>query len=209
MKPWLVSLAVLLVLPFLSSAPPDFAGITAPSLPPPWPHWRARAGSPGQLTQTLRASQGGEKAKDPPSRWKKIQLWLTDAENRKRFASMGAAGVLSYSVVSNVNYIPLFAGAWYLVSTRTHISPAHQWPVFLSTYATLYFLNNVLRPAKLVVVGFVTPRVNRCFDWVMTKFGIGKKLAVTLTYVILNLGAVLLMGLSVLGASVLAGVPIW
>ena len=24
----------------------------------------------------------------------------------------------------------------------------------------------MLRPAKLVVVGFVTPRVNRCFSWV-------------------------------------------
>ena len=69
--------------------------------------------------------------------------------------------------------------------------------------------NNVLRPAKLIVVGFVTPRVNKCFDWAMEKFGIGKKLAVALTYFVLNLGAVLLMGLSVLAASALAGVPIW
>lgn len=146
---------------------------------------------------------------ESPSRWRRVRDWLTDAENRKRFASMGTAGVLSYGVVSNINYIPLFSYAWYRVAVRSKASPIHQWPAFLSTYATLYIFNNVLRPIKLVVIGFVTPRVERSFTWMMEKLGIGRKRAVLLVYVMLNTLAVLLMGLSVLAASCLAGVPIW
>ena len=153
-----------------------------------------------------KAEESPERSK---SRFRRVRDWLTDADNRKRFASMGTAGVLSYGVVSNVNYIPLFSYAWYLVAVRTKVSPIHQWPAFLSTYATLYIFNNVLRPIKLVVIGFVTPRVERSFTWMMDKLGIGRKRAVLLVYVTLNTLAVLLMGVSVLAASCLAGVPIW
>ena len=31
-------------------------------------------------------------------RWKRLRSWATDEENRKKFASMGAAGVLSYGM---------------------------------------------------------------------------------------------------------------
>ncbi len=141
--------------------------------------------------------------------WRRARDWLTDAENRRRFASMGTAGVLSYGVVSNVNYIPLFSYAWYLVAVRSKRSPLDQWPSFLSTYATLYIFNNVLRPVKLVVIGFVTPRIERSFTWMMNKFGIGRKRAVLLVYITLNSLAVLLMAVSVLAASCLAGVSIW
>lgn len=141
--------------------------------------------------------------------WRRARDWLTDAENRKRFASMGTAGVLSYGVVSNVNYIPLFSYAWYLVAVRSKRSPLDQWPAFLSTYATLYIFNNVLRPVKLVVIGFVTPRIERSFTWMMNKFGIGRKRAVLFVYIMLNSLAVLLMAVSVLAASCLAGVSIW
>ena len=65
---------------------------------------------------------------ESPSRWRRVRDWLIDAENRKRFASMGTAGVLSYGVVSNINYIPLFSYAWYLVAVRSKASPIHQWP---------------------------------------------------------------------------------
>lgn len=142
------------------------------------------------------------------SRWTRLRNWFTDAENRRRFASMGAAGVLSYGVVSNANYIPLFAYAWYLVSVHTKVSPLHQWPAFLSTYATLYVFNNVLRPIKLVALGLVTPRVDSCFNWLAGR-GIGRKRAVLLVYVVLNSLTILLMALSVFGASCLAGVRIW
>eukprot|EP00438_Fugacium_kawagutii_P006051 Skav218234 [mRNA] locus=scaffold4566:147522:148010:+ [translate_table: standard] len=145
----------------------------------------------------------------PKSPFRRVRDWLTDAENRKRFASMGTAGVLSYGVVSNINYIPLFSYAWYLVAVRTRNSPIHQWPVFLSTYATLYVFNNILRPIKLVVIGFVTPRIERSFTWMMERFGIGRKRAVLIVYVMLNALAVFLMAVSVLAASCLAGVPIW
>lgn len=157
----------------------------------------------------VRANQLLTSRKAEPSRWRRVRDWLIDAENRKRFASMGTAGVLSYGVVSNINYIPLFSYAWYLVAVRSKASPIHQWPAFLSTYATLYIFNNILRPIKLVVIGFVTPRVERSFTWMMEKLGIGRKRAVLLVYVMLNTLAVLLMGLSVVAASCLAGVPIW
>ena len=108
----------------------------------------------------VRANQLLTSRKAEPSRWRRVRDWLIDAENRKRFASMGTAGVLSYGVVSNINYIPLFSYAWYLVAVRSKASPIHQWPAFLSTYATLYIFNNVLRPIKLVVIGFVTPELS-------------------------------------------------
>ena len=78
-----------------------------------------------------------------------------------------------------MNYIPLFSYAWYLVAKSTHASPLHQWPKFLSTYATLYFLNNILRPLKLILVGFTTPKIDRCFSWLVRR-GLGKKRAVFL-----------------------------
>ena len=165
--------------------------------------------SKSDTRQVWLLSQKTQEAKETAkSRWSRFCNWCTDAENRKRFASMGAAGVLSYGVVSNLNYIPLFAYAWYVVAIRSKVSPIHQWPAFLSTYATLYIFNNMLRPIKLVVIGFVTPRVDSCFTWLVEK-GLGRKRAILLVYVVLNLLAVILMALSVLAASCLAGVSVW
>ncbi|CAJ1410190.1 unnamed protein product [Effrenium voratum] len=160
-------------------------------------------------TQAAQEAQEGKEGDISKGPWRRFRTWITDADSRQRFASMGAAGVLSYGVVSNMNYIPLFAFAWYVVSTRSGVSPVHEWPAFLSTYAALYVVNNLLRPIKLVAVAFATPRVNRCFKWVMNKYGIGKKRAVAIVYIVLNTFTVLLMALSVLVASCLAGVPVW
>eukprot|EP00931_Biecheleriopsis_adriatica_P111023 TRINITY_DN85368_c0_g1_i1.p1 TRINITY_DN85368_c0_g1~~TRINITY_DN85368_c0_g1_i1.p1 ORF type:complete len:245 (-),score=35.63 TRINITY_DN85368_c0_g1_i1:93-827(-) len=160
-----------------------------------------------KCAETSKPATGSEpKAK---GRWQRLRSWLTDAESRRRFASMGAAGVLSYGLVSNLNYIPLWAFAWYVVAARNGVSPVHQWPTFLSFYATLYVANNILRPLKLVALGVVTPRVDRLFSWTMRKFSLGKKRAVALVYVVLNTLVILLMGLSIAAASLCAGVPIW
>mmetsp|Transcript_71427 Transcript_71427/g.126174 ORF Transcript_71427/g.126174 Transcript_71427/m.126174 type:complete len:169 (+) Transcript_71427:3-509(+) len=162
-----------------------------------------------QHGRLMRLSERPDVSAGTKNWWQKAKTWLTDAESRRRFASMGAAGVLSYGLVSNVNYIPLFSFAWYVVAVQTGMSPVKQWPKFLAYYATLYLFNNILRPVKLVALGFVTPKVDRCFGWTMKKFNIGKKRAIALVYILANLSVTVLMFLCVAFASLLAGVPMW
>lgn len=157
------------------------------------------------------SSLNGRTSQKRSSSWsvKKMFRWMTDANNRKRFASMGTAGMLSYGLISNVNYIPLFSVAWYLVSVRTQISPLQQWNTFMGCYLSLWVVNNALRPVKVIAIAAFTPVLDRLFTSVAKRFNWSKQRAVALIFLVTNLGVTVLFGVGVLLASLLSGVPIW
>jgi len=166
----------------------------------------ARAEDPNDSRGTAVADEP-QKSQIPV--WRRPFAWLTDAESRRKCASMGAAGLVAYHLLSLVNYIPLWGFAWYAVAKRTGMSPFLELRVFFSACFPLFVANNILRPAKVAAAAALVPMVDRWLNRVMQALAIGKKRACALV----SLGAVAVaVPLQLLGfalASSLARVPLW
>jgi hypothetical protein len=132
---------------------------------------------------------------------------------RQRLAQLGLAALLSYGWVSNMSYCVTVSCAWYIFSCRTGLSPLQpgQWKPFLAVYAGFWVLNNVLRPLRLAVsVGLVAPQFERFLQALELRLRVSRPVAIALTVFLANVvGTLSFMSLGIVGASLLAKVPLW
>lgn len=160
--------------------------------------------------------------KETESRWQKLRTkiasYYTPQDNdgltfRQRLAKLGLAALLSYGWVSNMSYCVTVSCAWYIFSRQTGLSPLQpgQWKPFLAVYAGFWVLNNVLRPLRLAVsVGLVAPVFERILSAMQERLRVSRPVAIAITVFLSNVvGTLSFMCLGILGASVLAQVPIW
>mmetsp|Transcript_58732 Transcript_58732/g.163908 ORF Transcript_58732/g.163908 Transcript_58732/m.163908 type:complete len:237 (-) Transcript_58732:122-832(-) len=155
------------------------------------------------------AAAAAQASSPPPSLVSRLVAWLRKPERRKKLASLGVVGALSYWVVKLLKHSVLFSISWYVVAARTGASPLQRWPNLLSVYASLYLTASTLQPLKFAAVVAFTPGMGRMLEWLALKFSIRKRSAVVVAFfttTVLGLG---LGTLGVMAASFLAGTPIW
>jgi hypothetical protein len=132
--------------------------------------------------------------------------------SKEMIKKMGLNVFLSYGWVSNMSYCVTVSVAWFVFSTKTGLSPLAkgQWKPFLAVYAGFYVFNNFVRPFRLALSVAVSKYFDMIVEKVQAKLRVSKALAVGMTVFFVNIvGTCSFMALGILGASVLAGVPIF
>lgn len=144
-----------------------------------------------------------------PTRRRSLYSWLTDPSKRKRLASLGTAGALSYLYVKVLKHMVLSSITWYLVAARTGLPPLQRWPTFLSIYASLYLAASPLQPAKFALVVALTPVTDKLAHRLSARLKVSKNNAFGLVLLAGGVlgGALWAMALSLAG--LLAGVAAW
>lgn len=154
----------------------------------------------------------GEKPKGLKRVWKAVARFFGAGKEKPNLKQLGLYAVLSYGFVSNASYAVCTGVAWFISSKKSGLSPLapDQWQLFLTVWAGMWAVNNVLRVPRLGVAVALAPTFDRFITFLMRKSGRGKTFATVLCVLLVNLiGTLVLMASSILLASALSGVPFW
>ena len=121
----------------------DVAGGSVPSPPPP-PLLPLPAPSPLSRLQSLNPFRSSDAAK----------------ARKAKLLKMGLSAFLSYGFVSNMFYSVSLSLSYYVFTAKTKTSPLMpgQRAAFLAVYSGFFVVNNFLRPVRLGIAAYISPR---------------------------------------------------
>ena len=133
---------------------------------------------------------------------------LMTADNLKKF---GTSVLLSYGIVSNINYSTAVIIAWCIHGKTSGLSPLApgQWKGFLAIYAGLWAANNFLRPARVSLSIIISPWLQKLVDKIESYSKLNKAQSAFLTFIIVNnFGAICYLVLGLTLVTRLLGLPL-
>lgn len=140
------------------------------------------------------------------------QWWKKTAKvDRKKMAELGVSAVLSYGLISNLNYCGTLCAAKIIFEKKNGVSPfaPGQWKAFLAIYGGLWAAMNFVRPLRVWLALGLTPYFDKLIQKISAKFGVKKSVALGITVFFVNiLGTFAFLGTGLYLSSVYTGVPL-
>ncbi|CAM9595977.1 unnamed protein product [Sphacelaria rigidula] len=139
---------------------------------------------------------------------KAVARFFGAGKEKPNLKQLGLYAVLSYGFVSNASYAICTCIAWFISSKKSGLSPlaAGQWQLFLTCYAGLFAVNNVLRVPRFGLAVALAPTFDRFIAYLMKKSGRGKAFATGMCVFLVNvIGTLTLIVSGILLASIASG----
>ncbi|PNH12176.1 hypothetical protein TSOC_000941 [Tetrabaena socialis] len=110
------------------------------------------------------------------------RFFLGDKMDKEKLAQLGMGAFASYGFLSNLTYGFCLGISWMAFIKAKGVSPlaAGQWPAFLGFYASLWTVQNFVRPLRFSAAIFLAPFFERLILWIAAGTGLPKQWAFAL-----------------------------
>jgi hypothetical protein len=124
------------------------------------------------------------------------KFFIGDKLDKERLAALGMGAFASYGTISNLTYGICMTTAWISFVRATGLSPLApgQWKGFLVYYATLFTIQNIIRPLRFSLAIALAPLFDRAIDGIGKRLGITKKWAFGVMIFLIGAGTTVSLG---------------
>mmetsp|Transcript_44892 Transcript_44892/g.103853 ORF Transcript_44892/g.103853 Transcript_44892/m.103853 type:complete len:266 (-) Transcript_44892:164-961(-) len=174
-------------------------------------HFSKRASADGAPEEGVEKSEA--QGADDKTTWSRVRSWWSANKiDSKKLRQMGVMVMLSYGFISNVNAMALILIATFRAISVTGCSPftsPASFRQFGITYAGLYLVSNIVRPARIAMAVALQPMFEGFVTRVEKTLSCKRGRAIVVVVIIANVfGTCALLAGGLFGISVVTGVNV-